>query len=127
MTKGFVGGPPEDVSPEPSGQALGDSSSDRPRTNSIPYFRLLILTRWGFPLACMSNLSNTGSDVGKLGRHRIQTNGPDTGVNTTPSFSAWMGQFVRANGTHDSDEFDSDSQRTPKTPSRADLDAMSCL
>lgn len=86
-----------------SGQALGDSSSDRVRTNSILYSRLLILTRRGFLLACMSNLFNTGSDVGNLGKHRIQAHGPDNGANTS---RAWMSQFVRAKGTHDSDRPD---------------------
>lgn len=93
--------PPEDGSPRRPG--AGESSNDRVRTNSILYSRLLILTRRGFLLACMSNLINSGSDVGNLGKHRIQAHGPDNGVNTS---RAWMSQFVRAKGTHNSDRLD---------------------
>lgn len=93
--------PPEDGSPGRPG--AGNSSSDRVRRNSILHSRLLILTRRGFLLACMSNLFISGSDVGNLGKHRIQAHGPDDGVNTS---WAWMSQFVRAKGTHDSDRLD---------------------
>lgn len=114
MTRGFVG-TPEDGSPERP--AAGDSSSDRVETNSTLYFRLLILTRRGFLLACMSNLFNSGSGVGNLGKHLIQAQCPDNGVNAS---WAWTSLFVRAKGTHDSDRQD----RALEGSCRAHLDAM---
>lgn len=66
----------------------------------------------------MSNLFNSGSGVGNLGKHLIQAQCPDNGVNAS---WAWTSLFVRAKGTHDGDRQDRAHRRVPF---RAHLDAL---